>query len=135
MVRRHCSGFAWVFVSQECRQKHVWRVMLQSLRPKNEEQRILEMTVSRLQDELFKLLETEKCLIVLDDIWSSAAWELIKPAFPHTSGSKVLLTSRNEGVGLHPDLKAVIFRPRCLTYEESWEVFQKIALFEGNDIG
>ncbi|XP_019101815.1 PREDICTED: disease resistance protein RPH8A-like [Camelina sativa] len=58
-VRRHFSGFAL------------------SLRPKNEEQRILEMTVSGLQDELFKLLETEKCLIVLDDMWSSAAWELI----------------------------------------------------------
>ncbi|CAH8271904.1 unnamed protein product [Arabidopsis lyrata] len=135
MVRRHFhGGLAWVFVSQDCRQKHVWRVILQSLRPKNEEQRIVEMTVSGLQDELFKLLETEKCLIVLDDLWSSAAWELIKPAFPHSSGSKILLTSRNEGVGLHPDLKSVIFRPRFLSHEESWEVFQKIALFERNNI-
>lgn len=87
MVRRHFhGGFAWVFVSQDCRQKHVWRAVLQSLRPKNEEQRIVEMTVSGLQDELFKLLETEKCLIVLDDLWSTSAWELIKPAFPHISG-------------------------------------------------
>ncbi|EOA19912.1 hypothetical protein CARUB_v10000162mg [Capsella rubella] len=134
MVQRYFSGFAWVFVSQECRQKHVWRAILQSLRPKSEEQRIVDMTVSGLQDELFKLLEIEKCLIVLDDLWSSAAWELIKPAFPHRSASKVLLTSRNEGVGLHPDLRSVIFRPRCLTHEESWEVFQNIALFERNDI-
>ncbi|XP_013608337.1 PREDICTED: disease susceptibility protein LOV1-like [Brassica oleracea var. oleracea] len=57
-VRRRFNGFAWVFVSQECRQKHVWRGILQSLMPKNEEQRIVEMTVSGLQDELFKLLET-----------------------------------------------------------------------------
>ncbi|ESQ42237.1 hypothetical protein EUTSA_v10012605mg [Eutrema salsugineum] len=134
MVRRRFNGFAWVFVSQECRQKHVWRVILQCLRPKNEEQRIAEMTVSGLQDELFKLLETQKCLIVLDDLWSISAWELIKPAFPHRSGSKILLTSRNEGVGFHPDLRCVIFRPRCLTHDESWEVFQKIALFERNDI-
>ncbi|XP_010495407.1 PREDICTED: disease resistance protein RPH8A-like [Camelina sativa] len=48
MVRRHFSGFAWVFVSQE-------------------------------------------------------SWELIKPAFPHTSGSKVLLTSGNEGVEFQVD--------------------------------
>lgn len=86
MVRRHFSGFAWVFVSQECKQKHVWRAILQSLRPKNEEQSIGQMTVSGLQDDLFKLLETGKCLIVLDDLWSNSAWELIQPAFPHRSG-------------------------------------------------
>lgn len=51
------------------------------------------------------------------------------------AGSKILLTSRNEGVGLHPDLESVIFRPRFLTHEESWEFFNKIALFERNDIG
>lgn len=51
------------------------------------------------------------------------------------AGSKILLTSRNEGVGLHPDFKYIIFRPRFLTHEESWEVFQKIALFERNDLG
>ncbi|CAN6863262.1 unnamed protein product [Brassica oleracea] len=96
-VRRRFNGFAWVFVSQECRQKH-------------------------------------RCLTVLDDVWSSAAWELIKPAFPHRSGSKILLTSRNESVGLHPDLRCIIFRPRFLTHDDSWEVFQKIALIERNDI-
>lgn len=80
MVRRHFNGLAWVFVSQECRQKHVWRGIL------HEEQRIAEMNVSGLQDELFKLLETQRCLVVLDDVWSSAAWELIKPAFSHRSG-------------------------------------------------
>lgn len=89
MVRRHFSGFAWVFVSQTCRQKHVWRAISQSLRPKNEEQRIGEMTVSGLQDELFKQLETGKCLIVLDDLWSNSAWELIKQAFPTRSGDSL----------------------------------------------
>ncbi|VVB16805.1 unnamed protein product [Arabis nemorensis] len=134
MVRCCFNGFAWVCVSQECRQKHVWRSILQSLKPKNEEKRIVEMTVSGLQDELFKLLETEKCLIVLDDLWSTSAWELIQPGFSHRSGSKILLTSRNEGVGLHPDTRRVVFRPRCLTHEESWEVFGKIALTERNDL-
>ncbi|XP_048624062.1 probable disease resistance RPP8-like protein 4 [Brassica napus] len=76
----------------------------------------------------------KRCLTVLDDVWSSAAWELIKPAFPHRSGSKILLTSRNESVGLHPDLRCIIFRPRFLTHDDSWEVFQKIALIERNDI-
>ncbi|KAH0860205.1 hypothetical protein HID58_088466 [Brassica napus] len=49
-------------------------------------------------------------------------------------GSKILLTSRNESVGLHPDLRCIIFRPRFLTHDDSWEVFQKIALIERNDI-
>lgn len=51
------------------------------------------------------------------------------------TGSKILLTSRNESVGLHPDIRRVMFRPRFLTDEDSWEVFQKIALIERKDIG
>ncbi|KAG2274512.1 hypothetical protein Bca52824_057067 [Brassica carinata] len=64
---------------------------------------------------------------------------VMRQSFPSVSesslvGSKILLTSRNENVGLHPDLRCIIFRPRFLTHDDSWEVFQKLALIERNDI-
>ncbi|KAF2536891.1 hypothetical protein F2Q68_00018740 [Brassica cretica] len=42
-------------------------------------------------------------------------------------GCKVLHTSRNEGVALHADRQCVTFKPKCLTFEESWDLFQRIA--------
>ena len=43
------------------------------------------------------------------------------------AGWKVLLTSRNEEVALHADKHCVTFKPECLTFEESWDLFQRIA--------
>ena len=43
------------------------------------------------------------------------------------AGWKVLLTSRNEEVALHADKQCVTFKPECLTFEEGWDLFQKLA--------
>ncbi|KAL0692252.1 hypothetical protein Bca4012_059432 [Brassica carinata] len=71
--------------------------------------------------------KTQKVLIVIDDIWKEGDWDLIKPAFLPRKGWKVLLTSRNEKVALHADKQCVTLKPECLTFEESWDLFQRIA--------
>jgi hypothetical protein len=38
----------------------------------------------------------------------------------------MLLTSRNEGLGLHADPTCFAFRPRILTPEQSWKLFERI---------
>ena len=43
------------------------------------------------------------------------------------AGCKVLLTSRNERVALHADEQCNPIKPECLTFEESWVLFQRIA--------
>lgn len=43
------------------------------------------------------------------------------------SGWKILITSRNEGVALRADPRCIIFKPECLSPEESWTLFQRIA--------
>ncbi|KAL1205508.1 putative disease resistance protein [Cardamine amara subsp. amara] len=81
-----------------------------------------------LQGELFRLLETSKTLIVLDDIWKEEDWDLIKPIFPPGKGWKVLLTSRNESVAIRGNTPYINFKPECLSKEDSWTLFQRIAL-------
>lgn len=39
----------------------------------------------------------------------------------------MLLTSRNESVAVRGDATYINFKPQCLTVEESWKLFQKIA--------
>ncbi|XP_010511026.1 PREDICTED: probable disease resistance protein At1g59620 [Camelina sativa] len=122
-VKSHFTGLAWVCVSQQFTRQYVWQTILRKLKP----HLVLEMTEDELQENLFQVLETQQSLIVLDDIWTEGDWDIIKPIFPREKGWKVLLTSRNEGVGLHATPTCFNFRPDCLTPEESWTLFQRIA--------
>uniref|UniRef100_A0A1J3GPD4 Putative disease resistance RPP8-like protein 2 n=1 Tax=Noccaea caerulescens TaxID=107243 RepID=A0A1J3GPD4_NOCCA len=125
IVRRHFDGFSWVCVSQQFMRKDVWQRILQDLRPRDED--VIQMHEHTLQGEVFKLLETGRYLLVLDDIWKEEDWDRIKDVFPRKRAWKMLLTSRNESVGLHADPTCIAFRPRILTPEESWELCQGIA--------
>jgi len=50
-------------------------------------------------------------------------------------GWKVLLTSRNEGVALRANPNGFIFKPDCLTPEESWTIFRRIVFPGENTTG
>ncbi|CAA7024091.1 unnamed protein product [Microthlaspi erraticum] len=129
MVKHHFDGLAWVCVSQDFTQLSVWQTILRSLRPNEEEKKISEMAESTLHDEVFQLLERSKSLIVLDDIWKEEDWDLIRPIFPSRKGCwKVLLTSRNENVAVRGDITYINLKPECLSTEDSWTLFQRIAL-------
>ncbi|KAH0923629.1 hypothetical protein HID58_023647, partial [Brassica napus] len=142
IVRRHFDGFAWVCVSKEFRRKDIWQKILQDLRPhgkdikqmdENEVQAIKQMDENELQEKLFPLLGARRHLIVLDDVWQNEDWDRIKDVFPQERGKlfncwKMILTSRNGGVGLHADPTCFAFTPTILTPEESWELCEQIAL-------
>ncbi|KAG7533416.1 P-loop containing nucleoside triphosphate hydrolase [Arabidopsis thaliana x Arabidopsis arenosa] len=131
IVRRHFDGFAWVCVSQQFTQKHVWQRIWQELRPHDAE--ILQMDEYAVQGKLYKLLETARYLVVLDDVWKEEDWDRIKAVFPRKRGWKMLLTSRNEGVGLHADPTCLPFRPRILNPEESWKLCERIVFLRRDE--
>ncbi|VVB00024.1 unnamed protein product [Arabis nemorensis] len=126
LVKNSFDGVAWVFVSQQFTRKYVWQTILQRLCSKHRDS---DMTEDELQDKLFRLLGTNKYLIVLDDMWKEEDWDIIKPVFPYVlkasmkryTGWKVLLTSGSRAP------TCVTFRPECLTPEESWTLFRRIA--------
>ncbi|CDY38710.1 BnaC01g27870D [Brassica napus] len=124
-VKSKFDRLVWVCVTQLCDPMIVWQAIFRTLRPNEEENKILGMKKATLQDQLFQLLETFKSLIVFDDIWKEEDWKLIKPIFPHNKGSKVLLTSRNERVAGRGETY-INFRPDFLSDENSWTLFQRI---------
>ncbi|KAJ4887845.1 Disease resistance protein (NBS class) family [Raphanus sativus] len=123
-IKSHFTGLAWVCVSQQFERKSVWETILQQLRPECDVSRMME---GELLEKIVGVFETQKALIVIDDIWKEGDWDLIKQVFLQNKGCKVLLTSRNEEVALRADEQCVTFKPECLTFEKSWDLFQMIA--------
>ncbi|TYI42111.1 hypothetical protein ES332_A01G075400v1 [Gossypium tomentosum] len=85
-----------------------------------------------LAEILHNFLKDNKCLVIIDDIWSIEAWDSLKSAFPvaMNTNSKFLLTSRNKEVVSHVDRRGYSYELQCLDDDESWKLFQKIAFLQ-----
>ncbi|KAJ4887867.1 Disease resistance protein (NBS class) family [Raphanus sativus] len=123
-IKSHFPALAWVCVSQQFERKCVWQTILRQLRPECDVSKMME---DELLEKIVRVLETQKALIVIDDIWREGDWDLIKPVFLPKKGCKVLLTSRNEEVALHAGEQCDPIKLECLTFDESWDLFQRIA--------
>ncbi|XVF45451.1 hypothetical protein PTKIN_Ptkin02bG0207500 [Pterospermum kingtungense] len=132
-VRNHFKYFVWVYVSQQCQRKKVWKGILSSLGLVDDKGGILglEDEEDKLAERMYNFLKENKCLVVLDDIWRADDWEAIRPGFPmeemSLSGTKLLLTTRNMDVALHIDPRGCLHELQCLTDEDSFKLFQSLA--------
>ncbi|KAM6578989.1 hypothetical protein CsatB_030826 [Cannabis sativa] len=137
-VREHFDCHAWASISQQCNTRHVLETILFAFAsPTKERREEIKMTSDdELAKELYNFQKQKKCLVVLDDIWTAATWDLLKHAFPTTQGdthSKILLTTRNKAVSFHADQHGFIHEPHLLNDKESWELFQNKYSCVGTD--
>ncbi|KAH0717693.1 hypothetical protein KY285_013724 [Solanum tuberosum] len=83
---------------------------------------------------LYRRLEDTCYLIVLDDIWTTEACDLIVRSFPDNGkSSRLLLTCRSKEVALHADAHTTLYEHKVLSEEESWELFLKKAVAEDRE--
>ncbi|KAK8573701.1 hypothetical protein V6N13_009789 [Hibiscus sabdariffa] len=135
-VTTHFKHLALVFVSQQFQTRKVWEDILSGFKKLDADDR--ELNDVQLASKLCNLLTAEKCLVVLDDIWSTEAWDRLKPAFPTAtdrSNSRILLTTRNEEIVSHADRSCYLYELPFLNEEESWELFQKIVFPPSDSTG
>nr|XP_017239146.1 PREDICTED: probable disease resistance protein RF9 isoform X2 [Daucus carota subsp. sativus] len=130
-IKASFAGLAWVSISQEWQTKLVLqRILICLIHEKKEE--ILTWDDDKLVENLLEVQQRKKCLIVLDDIWTTDAWDSIKSAFTtKTSVSKLMLTSRNAEVAEHVNREGFIYQPECLNEEQSWELLKLKAVPRG----
>ncbi|TYI58189.1 hypothetical protein E1A91_D11G337300v1 [Gossypium mustelinum] len=130
----HFEHLAWAFVSQNCQIRKIWEDILSDLNILTEVDK--KMKVEKLAEKLSSFLEENKCLVILDDIWNTKAWDSLKPAFSaRKTKSKILLTSRNKEIVAHADKNGFLYELQELDYNQSWELFQKIAFAQTNSPG
>ncbi|KAG2725843.1 hypothetical protein I3760_01G085000 [Carya illinoinensis] len=130
-VTSHFDCRAWACISQQYRKSDVWKGVLISLISPSKEQRdeIERMRDEELVEKLCEIQRQKKCLVVLDDIWKVEAWNSLRAAFPmDDTNSRILLTSRNEALASKVDPSGHIHKLPFLNDEESWELFQYLAI-------
>ncbi|XP_055809994.1 putative late blight resistance protein homolog R1B-16 [Solanum dulcamara] len=76
---------------------------------------------NELADRLRKLLLVQRYLILIDDVWETAAWDDLYPCFcDANNGSRIILTTRLGDVASDAKLVSDPHFLRLLTPEESW---------------
>ncbi|ONI22253.1 hypothetical protein PRUPE_2G117200 [Prunus persica] len=132
-IKRHFDCFAWVCISQQCQAREVLKEILTKLiSPTNEQrQEIADLGKDQIAEWLWNTQRERRCLVVIDDIWTRDAWRSLEAGFPmnEETESRILLTTRNKEVASCADKNGFLFEPRSLNDDESWELFEKIAMF------
>ncbi|KAK9082654.1 hypothetical protein Scep_029125 [Stephania cephalantha] len=122
-TKRHFDCRTWADVSQYYNIKGVLLRLLQNVGVvlSDEEKKMAE---EEIMGKLNNFLENKRYLVVLDDLWTLQAWDDFEKAFPNgKSGSKIMLTSRNERLAAYADPRSQPVVPEMLSEKQSWDLF------------
>ncbi|XP_019164550.1 PREDICTED: putative late blight resistance protein homolog R1B-17 isoform X3 [Ipomoea nil] len=122
LVAFHFPIRAWVVVSKEHNVKEMLVCLLGCIVPMTSE--ISNKDEEQLAEQLRKSLIGHRYLIVLDDVWSIAAWDAIQGCFPDNSnGSRILLTTRFTEVAVYTS--EYLHAMKAQTQDDSWKLFSR----------
>ncbi|KAF8690954.1 hypothetical protein HU200_040741 [Digitaria exilis] len=84
-------------------------------------------TNSKKVEELGKILERKRCLIVLDDLSSVTEWDMIIQSLPKMeSASRIVITTREENIAKHcSSEKGSIYKLEVLANRDALDLFTK----------
>ncbi|CAI9112036.1 OLC1v1012406C1 [Oldenlandia corymbosa var. corymbosa] len=130
-ISHHFQARSWLTVSQEYNTKSLLIAILSGLDQNSTGAYIINMREDDLAERLRKRLKGIRYLIILDDIWDTQVWNSLKMSFPDDDkGSRILLTSRQETIGLEINPHSEPHHLRALNDDESWELFRKKMCFD-----
>ncbi|XP_008228371.1 PREDICTED: probable disease resistance RPP8-like protein 2 [Prunus mume] len=106
--------------------KYVAKQVLSSV--KSEGHQEINSDASNRIEEAHAILKKNRYLLVLDNISTMYEWSTLKAAFPlsTSSGSRILLTTRNPEVASQVDSDSTPHQLPRLTKEESWQLFSQV---------
>nr|XP_023907385.1 putative disease resistance RPP13-like protein 1 [Quercus suber] len=120
---------AWVCVSREFDVPKITKNILEAVSSETYNTTDFNIIQTKLKDYLMG----KKCLLILDDVWNEKGddWELLSIPFKYgTSGSRIIVTTRNESVAsiMRP---IQIFHLNKLSEEDCWLLFANHAFENG----
>ncbi|XP_073295600.1 putative late blight resistance protein homolog R1A-10 isoform X2 [Primulina huaijiensis] len=119
---------AWTTLSGEYQRRDALLQLLQSFKKyttdRNERSGESEAQLATL---VHKNLSGRRYLIVIDDIWSTKAWDDLKMSFPdNDNGSRILLTTRLSDVAVYAGSSGIpIHQMKLLNEDQSWKLLEE----------
>ncbi|KAF7033780.1 hypothetical protein CFC21_044855 [Triticum aestivum] len=81
--------------------------------------------------DLWRYLEGTRYLLVLDDLWSIAEWDVVKQCLPETAASCIIVTTREESIAKHCSKDDInIYKLNHLGPDDACDLFTKKAFKE-----
>jgi hypothetical protein len=124
-VSAHFESRMWVCVTTEFDLTRILKEMIQF----HSKMKLDDSSTLHLQSWLMEFMRGQRFLLVLDDVWTEdiSKWDSLRFLLKQGGrGSRVLVTSRNTGVGniigTHPS-----YCLQCLPDDECWALFANIA--------
>ncbi|KAM3325252.1 putative disease resistance protein [Capsicum chacoense] len=120
-IRHRFDIRVWVTVSQEYQTRDMLLDVLRCISQLTRE--IEKESDDRLMDMIRKKLMNKRYLVVMDDIWSSDAWDLMTRTFPENNNrSRIILTSRLKDMSTHADPDSIPHEISLLNLDQSWKL-------------
>ncbi|XP_066333623.1 disease resistance protein RGA5-like [Miscanthus floridulus] len=116
--------------------KKLLRDILSQISKSHFDQSQMLETVEQLIRTVKDCLKDKRYFILIDDIWSVSAWELVRSALPvNDNGSKIITTTRIEAVAKSccTDIAAQMYQAKPLSHEDSQRLFFKRLFLSGDD--
>ncbi|XP_057803073.1 putative disease resistance protein At1g50180 [Salvia miltiorrhiza] len=133
LITGHFVIRVWVTISQDCSEQRVLSGLLESLK---------EYNTCRLGksdgEKVYQILMGRKYLVVMDDIWRSEAWDIVRNVFPdNVNGSRIMLTTRLYDVASYPNPSSKCYELGLLDADQSWNLLKQKVFCPSNfeDIG
>ncbi|XP_031092720.1 putative late blight resistance protein homolog R1A-10 [Ipomoea triloba] len=126
----HFDKRAWVTVSQEYNKEQMLQCLIGCVNATSRDElheqsnEFHEQRQRNSKENLRKHLMGQRYLIVMDDIWSTTAWDSVQGCFPNdNNGSRILLTSRLKMVAEYASSSNSTINMPFLDANESWNLF------------
>ncbi|XP_057800188.1 putative late blight resistance protein homolog R1A-10 [Salvia miltiorrhiza] len=121
----HFDFHAWVTISKDYSVESILSNLLASMKGKGI-QAESDLQCEEKESEIYKYLKGRRYLIVMDDMWSTVAWDQVRRLLPDdNNGSRILLTTRLKNVATYTSSMSPIHTMRFLDDQQSWRLFQK----------
>ncbi|KAL8544399.1 hypothetical protein ACS0TY_004805 [Phlomoides rotata] len=118
----------WVTVSQDYSVDETLSRLVDSMK-------LLVKNKSLMAEKVYKCLKCRRYLIVMDDIWSTKAWDDVRNIFPDdNNGSRIILTTRLSDVAAYPVSDGTpAHEMKFMDENQSWNLLQQKVFTNGQE--
>ncbi|KAL8557557.1 hypothetical protein ACS0TY_004849 [Phlomoides rotata] len=89
---------------------------------------------SEIAQYVYQGLKGRRYLIVMDDIWSTEAWDAVRYIFPDdNNGSRIMLTTRDSDVAAYASFGTPLLQMKFMNRNQSWDLLKQKVFTNSQD--